>query len=113
MPRRHATLRWGRHWARRRVDPRPRAAARAGQILPPCRGPIVSTNRRNWRQLRVALSNNKPCTNGIIAVDQPARGADDIGLALHRRAHRRLFAEHGLADQAALEQAGAEEPLAL
>src|SRR5262249_54214615 len=85
-------------WARR-----PRGARRSGQASKPARP----------RTPPSPLSDNKPRANGIVVVDDPSRGTDDIGPALDRRAHRRLFAEHGLADEAAFKHAGAKQALRL
>src|SRR5215471_17457703 len=82
---------------------RSRWARRSGQASKPARP----------RTPPSPLSDNKPRANGIVVVDDPSRGTDDIGPALDRRAHRRLFAEHGFADEAAFKHAGAKQALRL
>lgn len=54
--------------------------------------------------------NNKPRPHWIIAIDHPARGAEDGGGALDRRAHGASAVEVDFAQQAAFERATAEQP---
>src|SRR5262245_56966906 len=83
--------------------------ARARNALPAAAAKPASSPPANGSP----LSDNKPRANGIVGVDDPSRGTDDIGPALDRRAHRRLFAEHGRADEAAFKHAGAKQALRL
>src|SRR5215831_19460072 len=87
--------------------------ASTGRSTPSLVAAAVKPASRPARMPPSPLSDNKPRADGILAVDDPSRGTDDIGPALDRRAHRRLFAEHGFADEAAFKHAGAKQALRL
>jgi hypothetical protein len=57
--------------------------------------------------------NEEPCTDGVVAVDDPAGRSEDIGSPLDGRAHGLLLAKQSLADQAALERTRADQTLRL
>ena len=57
--------------------------------------------------MRRLLPYEEPGSDGIVAVDEPTGGADDVGLALDRWTDRWMIAERRFADQAAFDTAAA------